>query len=481
MGTFLRRAAVLLGLVLLASQVSAGPGNARFVQGASGTVESIAVLPDGRILIGGTFAEVGDVVARGVARLRPDGTPDPTFTTGSGFDGFVHAVAALPDGASLIGGDFTHYNGVAVPALVRLHADGTLDRGFAPTTTPVTVTSIAVAADGTILAGGIDDRPTSTRPHLVRLAPDGTRDASFPGMNDDITALATQTDGTLLVGRKHTTAPMTSLSTDGEFPVVDPMVHGSTVHAIAVQADDRVIAVGNLAAAQDVVRLRASGFADPTFHGSSVYGGGSPHSVTLHGDRILVGGSFDAIDGASAPGLVRLLENGQRDGSFQTIGVSPGGSVAALAVQGDGRILVGGNFSTFGGEPGHNLVRLNPDGTRDASFMPAPTVQPTTPAPGPTAIPTATPALISVTARTTRVRVSWRPVPGAAVYRVEIRGRNGTRKVRRSVSTTDRRAKVSLRLTRGSKAQVCVAAYGPQGFSVPTCARPAVRAATASR
>jgi hypothetical protein len=43
--------------------------------------------------------------------------------------------------------------------------------------------------------------------------------------------------------------------------------------------------------------------------------------------------------------------------------------VNALAIQNDGKIIVGGNFTSFSGTAAYRIIRLNSDGTRDASFV----------------------------------------------------------------------------------------------------------------
>lgn len=57
------------------------------------------------------------------------------------------------------------------------------------------------------------------------------------------------------------------------------------------------------------------------------------------------------------------------------VGFNPGAigtNVRAIAVQPDGKILVGGNFTTLAGQPRYNLGRLNADGTIDATFNASP-------------------------------------------------------------------------------------------------------------
>src|SRR5205807_3193554 len=54
------------------------------------------------------------------------------------------------------------------------------------------------------------------------------------------------------------------------------------------------------------------------------------------------------------------------DGTLDTFNPNANGTVYAMAVQADGRILLGGNFTSIGGQTRNNIVRLNSDGTLDA-------------------------------------------------------------------------------------------------------------------
>lgn len=88
------------------------------------------------------------------------------------------------------------------------------------------------------------------------------------------------------------------------------------------------------------------------------------HAMVRQDDgKILVGGRFSEYDGEPRRNLVRLHPDGRLDGSFDLRQLDPAlGEVDVLALQGDGRILVGGNSSSA------TLVRLHPDGSRDWSF-----------------------------------------------------------------------------------------------------------------
>lgn len=86
--------------------------------------------------------------------------------------------------------------------------------------------------------------------------------------------------------------------------------------------------------------------------------------------RLLAGGSqFFVTAGVSPLPLVRLELDGRFDPTFSSgAGFSGGASVSALAVQPDGRILVGGEFITYDGTIRSNLLRLLANGSLDPSF-----------------------------------------------------------------------------------------------------------------
>ena len=129
------------------------------VQGTdSPTVFAMALQTDQKILAGGDFASINNVPQRNLARLNANGSVDSTFNPGTGPNGWVETVAVEPGGKILVGGGFTSFNGVARRGLARLNSDGSLDTGFEPNLTfldSVRITAIAVQQDGQILIGGL--------------------------------------------------------------------------------------------------------------------------------------------------------------------------------------------------------------------------------------------------------------------------------------------------------------------------------------
>ena len=98
--------------------------------GFNTTVSALAVQPDGKVLVGGAFTSYNGVSNVRIARLNADGTNNTgtgagQFNTGAGFNGTVNALALQPDGKVLAGGAFTTYQGVTATRLARLNTDGT--------------------------------------------------------------------------------------------------------------------------------------------------------------------------------------------------------------------------------------------------------------------------------------------------------------------------------------------------------------------
>jgi uncharacterized delta-60 repeat protein len=138
------------------------------------------------------------------------------------------------------------------------------------------------------------------------------------------------------------------------------------------QADGKIVVVGvfdsynGTSIGRGITRLNSGGTLDNTFNtGSGFNAGSNIFAVAVQADgKILVGGNFTSYSGVSYRNLIRLESDGSVDNTFN-IGTGFTNDVLALTVQSDGKILVGGS-ELFAGENG--LVRLNTDGSKDTSF-----------------------------------------------------------------------------------------------------------------
>ncbi len=92
-------------------------------------------------------------------------------------------------------------------------------------------------------------------------------------------------------------------------------------------------------------------------------------AIALAGEgKVYVGGHFTQVNGAASPRLVRLNTDGSTDLGFSIGNSFSNGWVSCLALQEDGKLLVGGSFTNVQGLAHTNLTRLNPDGSVDLSF-----------------------------------------------------------------------------------------------------------------
>ncbi len=146
-------------------------------------VTGVAVQADGKVLATGRTM-VGTAFVHHIVRLNVDGSLDPTFNIGSGFDGEVRTVVVQPDGKILAGGTFFTCNNASIRGLVRLNAGGTLDPTFIiGNGLSGSVSSLSLAADGRITVFGdfsnVNNTPCND---LVRLNSNGSVDVVFdPG------------------------------------------------------------------------------------------------------------------------------------------------------------------------------------------------------------------------------------------------------------------------------------------------------------
>jgi uncharacterized delta-60 repeat protein len=146
-----------------------------------------------------------------------------------------------------------------------------------------------------------------------------------------------------------------------------------------VQADGKILVGGGFStlggqSRNNIGRLNADGTPDTNFNpGAGGVGYLYVDSLAVQADgKILVGGNFSTLGGQTRNRIGRLNADGTLDTSFNpgAGGFYPYVYVYSLAVQADGKILVGGQFATLGGQSRNNIGRLNADGTLDTGFNP---------------------------------------------------------------------------------------------------------------
>jgi uncharacterized delta-60 repeat protein len=341
----------------------------------AGIVHRIATQADGKILIGGDFQLVNGAPRSNFARLNADGSLDSTYNTGSGANGTILALATQADGKIIIGGSFTIYNGAAVNRVARLNTNGSLDTTFNFTRTPFSVSDIKLQPDSKILIGGLFTG-TSGATGIVRVNADGSSDPTFnaAAITNTVRAIATQPDGKIMIGGSFTLAAggvaLARLDSNGALDTsfASPLQANGNVEVMTVLPDARILiggtfsvpVPGSSAVVRNLARLLPNGFFDVSFNTASQNGSGgvsgTVRALLVQPDsKILIGGFFSFFNSLPANRIARLNANGTRDTTFEA---SADNVVEDIAFQADGKILVGGAFTTLNGAPRISLARL---------------------------------------------------------------------------------------------------------------------------
>ncbi|MBE0641529.1 MAG: T9SS type A sorting domain-containing protein [Bacteroidales bacterium] len=331
----------LITSILLPGFVRAQPGalDTGFVigSGASHAVNVAGVLPDGRIFLGGEFSSFNGNAASHAVCLLPNGTPDAGYTinvAAGGFDGPVRALALQADGYVLAGGLFNNVNGLSRKNIVRLDSTGAVDNTFlVGSGASNEVTHISTNGSRSVLIGFFNTYNGQSVPGFVVLQSDGSIDTSF-----------------LL-----------------------PAASFVNVSTSAVLPGNKILLAGNFTTYQGmpagrIIQLNADGSIDTSFQPGQGLSG-LAHTLTIQPDgRILVGGAFSQAAGQPRSRIARLMPDGSLDTSFNP-GAGANGGVRIISLQADGKILIGGDFSTYDGVAVNRIARLLPDGSLDTTFL----------------------------------------------------------------------------------------------------------------
>ncbi len=390
----------------------------------NGFVWPVVSQADGKVLIFDQSAAGEEYVTR-FRRLNPDGTVDLTFTNTISWEhrfendqASVDSVALRPDGKVLVTGHFTHVNGVGQGRIAQLNPDGSLDTEFQPEYFRVRqsgpflgrVGSFALQSDGKVLVGGrllqVDlgtREPLEETTGIMRLGSEGSIDSNFfngfsvnlgLGYGDGSIHSVLWNDGKTIVGGGFTSiggvgrTNIASLDEDGiindhflmaqpvAFETIVPEDGGTLIGVNPVWSPDGSV--------REIVRLHPDGTmhtlfplqAHPSFRGldsSCILA-----LVPLTDGKLLVGGRFATINGVARLHIARLNPDGTVDSEFQSVSfdevlppdVIPGhrSAVNSIGVQADGKVVIGGQFRTVNRTPHSGIVRLNVDGTLDLSF-----------------------------------------------------------------------------------------------------------------
>lgn len=352
----------------------------------NGHIYSTAVQPDGAYLVGGLHSTIGGYSTQAhISRIPAANTSvadgsfvPPVLASGDN----VHCSAVLPDGKILIGGTFSFTaSGKTWSRLVRLNADGSLDTTFVlpgsgtPPNPNNTVNAITVLKNGRILIAGLFTTVSGgSRSRIARLNADSTLDTTFTGptIGAEVWSLAVTADEQVIIGGAFTALSGKSyvarLDKNGALQTGFTANANAVVNSVAIQADGNVILGGNFTTINGSSRTRlarvegTTGVLDGTFTPAVTTTNGNVFSTVIQADgKIIAGGGFTA----PANRIVRVEASGAVDTAFNPDVSSTGAIVYGLTLDKNGSLLAGGNFTTVGGNTRTNLALVNNGYTTD--------------------------------------------------------------------------------------------------------------------
>lgn len=293
-----------------------------FVCSIDGTVRVIKINADGKIYVGGEFTTVNGQAAKRIARLNVDGSLDAIFDSSVGFDNAVYDIKILSNGRLLVGGDFNSYGNVTSKKVAKLLGNGSVDPDFiVGGGFDGRVNSIDYFSNGKIVVGGtITLYGSTTIGRIARLNENGSFDDTFtPLFNDYLTRVQVIAGDKIMAFGEYTTLNGQSqnrgvrLNYDGTKDNTFNIGTGfaSIVQDFIAEPNGKIIAVGNFASfngvnQKHIIRLNSNGSFDNTL----TVGVSLSHPavyVALQPDgKILAGGVFSMYQGIAATRFVRI-------------------------------------------------------------------------------------------------------------------------------------------------------------------------------
>jgi uncharacterized delta-60 repeat protein len=316
---------------------------------------------------------------------KSPGTLDEAFSPQVGPNKVVFTSARQSDGKYLVGGDFTRVGEVNCTRIARFNPDGSPDFDFSKYgTLNDEIYVITLQPDGKIFIGGKFTTVYGNRQaHLARLNQDGSLDKSFTTkLPNYVSSVVLLPDGKLLISGRFTRVEppgmvrnrIARLHPNG-YPdeSFNPGTGGDDdIDRILLQPDGRILIAGNFTKINGIpcsriARLMPNGSLDASFNAKAGLNGNVLALVLQADGKILVGGRFTSFNNSSANYIIRLNPNGSRDMTFN-VGSGANAFVGSVRLDGGGKIWVGGDFTDFNGLSCGRLIRLNLDGARDPSF-----------------------------------------------------------------------------------------------------------------
>ncbi|HEX8270798.1 MAG TPA: T9SS type A sorting domain-containing protein [Flavobacterium sp.] len=332
------------------------------------TVQIITVQDDGKILVGGLFSS-------NLYRLNNDGTQDNTFMPWNSSMSSVLSIAVQNDAKIIIGGTFQG-------GLRRLNSDGSTDASFVCNIPDAYIKNIEALDNGKIMVAGFFSEINGTEIRgIARLNSDGSLDTSFNcnlPVGTSIRDFGFQSDGKLLIAGESSNVDNPSMillfrryntnnSQDVSFNNGGNNAN-SNIYDIEVLADDKVLITGwftefNSISRNCIAKLNSDGSLDTSFASYNLTDPETGDLFSIFGakelpdNKYLINGSFHNYGGLSSNGLAKINADGTRDNSFN-VGTGADDIIWNTAIQDDGKVLIGGQFTSYNATQRNKIARL---------------------------------------------------------------------------------------------------------------------------
>ncbi len=363
----------LISLFLLSLSVFSQKlvADSSFAPALNGEVEILEILNDGKILIVGDFTTINGVGRKEIARLNADGSLDTTFNAdwlaGQFNQGIeITAMKVLPDGKILVAGGLPFDGSCCSPRIKRLNADGSPDTTL--TSTPfisfldtgfVKISSVNQLPNGKIFMCGKFTLPNSNqKPYLARYNNDGTYDSNFATVIDNecqdvevlpdgkyyLSSWSLNVNGT---PRERLLRFNADDSVDTSFNATPlPGSDLTYYYKIKLLNDGTIMAFRATDTSERVTRFNPDGSLHTSFAASM----DEPGDIAVQANgKVTVVGEYRLTFGQSTD-LNRFNADGTHDPSLPRMGFFGSGFPIypkAAAFAADGKLVVGGNFTSF--------------------------------------------------------------------------------------------------------------------------------------
>jgi uncharacterized delta-60 repeat protein len=243
--------------------------------GFNSSVNSLVIQPDGKMIIIGYFDNYNGYTRNRIIRLNPDASVDLTFVIGVGFNGSLKSIIIQPDGKVVVAGNFSTYKNVTQNGIIRLLTNGdkdtTLVSGAGFNIYGSGISDLKIDALGNfIIAGQFTKYNNIDKNNCVRLSPNGTLDNSFTIDNSSaIYSILIQSDQKIILGGDNYISRVNN-NNSFDYTFDYGLGFNNSIKATLLQPDGKILVGGNftiynLHKENGLVRLNADGTKDNTF------------------------------------------------------------------------------------------------------------------------------------------------------------------------------------------------------------------------